>query len=251
MSTLAEQLSEAIRSPKSGSLALMPYVVAGYPEREGFAKTLSELSEVADAIELGVPFTDPMADGVTIQHAAHQALEGGASLRWILGMMAEAELKCPVVLMSYLNPLLAYGIRNLVRDSAEVGVHGFIVPDLPYEEGAELDRACDGSGQARIQLVTPVTPPERAARLCRASKGFVYAVTRTGITGGDVDLGSVGSYLDGLRDASDVPVCAGFGIASRADLELLEGHADGAIIGSALIRAIDAGQTPAEFMKSL
>ena len=251
MSTPAETLTAAIRSPKRGTLAIMPYIVAGYPSREGFAQTLKELSQVADAIELGVPFTDPMADGLTIQEAAAKALEGGVSLRWIIQMLGEVELDCPVVLMSYLNPLLAYGLRNLAHDAVEVGVSGFIVPDLPFEEGSELERWCDELGLARIQLVTPITAPERMRRLVQHSGGFVYAVTRTGITGGDVDSAGIGSYLDAIAEVSPVPVCAGFGISTRADLDNLRDHADGAVIGSAVIRAIDAGHTPADFVRSL
>lgn len=252
MTTPAQALTAAIRSPKRGTLALMPYLVAGYPEREGFAERLRNLSKVADAIELGVPFTDPMADGVTIQEAAHKALQGGVSVRWILQMLAEAApLECPIVLMSYLNPLLAYGLRQLVRDASEVGVNGFIVPDLPFEEGGDLERACSEGGLARVQLVTPITPPDRARRLCQASGGFVYAVTRTGITGGQVDLAAVGAYLDRLSEVSPVPICAGFGIATKADLDLLRDHADGAIIGTAVIRAMDQGIEPADFLERL
>lgn len=248
----SQALSAAIRSPKRGALALMPYVVAGYPSRDGFAATLRELSEVADAIELGVPFTDPMADGVTIRDAAAKALEGGVNLRWIFRMLGDAApLGCPVVLMSYFNPLLAYGLRNLARDAADVGVAGFIVPDLPYEEGGDLDRVCDEHGLARVQLVTPLTPPDRMRRLCHASRGFVYAVTRTGITGGDVDAAGIGPYLDAVTAVSSVPVCAGFGIQGPKDLAALQGHAAGAVIGTAVIRAIDAGQSPADFVRAL
>lgn len=251
MTTPAEALTAAIRSPKRGTLAIMPYLVAGYPSRDGFAETLTELSKVADAIELGVPFTDPMADGLTIQEASAKALEGGVSLRWIIQMLEQVELECPVVLMSYLNPLLAYGLRNLARDAVEVGVSGFIVPDLPFEEGDELEELCRQHGLARIQLVTPITGSDRMRRLTRESGGFVYAVTRTGITGGDVDSSSIGAYLDGITEVSPVPVCAGFGISTRADLDNLRDHADGAVIGSAVIRAIDAGHSPADFIRSL
>jgi tryptophan synthase alpha chain len=213
---------------------------------------LQALSNEVDVIELGVPFTDPMADGATIQHAAHVALKDGTTLRWILGMLGGvAPLGCPVVLMGYLNPFLAYGLRRLVRDAADVGVHGFIVPDLPFEEGGDLDRATADAGLARVQLVTPLTPKQRLRRLCEASGGFVYAVTITGVTGGRADLGKASGYLDTVREVSPVPVCAGFGIATATDVTNLVGHADGAVVGSALLRAIDAGQAPVDFMAGL
>ncbi len=245
-------LEAAIRTPKRGSIALMPYLTAGYPELQSFAPTVSRLAEVADAIEIGVPFSDPMADGATIQESSRVALENGVSLRWILAELGTLDgVAAPLVLMSYLNPLLAYGLRQVVRDAAQVGVTGFIVPDLPLEESSELRRLAGEQGLAVIQLVTPVTSPERRRRLVKQSAGFIYAVTVTGITGGSVPIDEVRSYLDTVRAVSELPVCAGFGIRTREHLAALEGHADGAIVGSALIDVMAGGGDVVGFLESL
>lgn len=247
----ANALTEAIRNPKNGDIALMPYLTAGFPDREAFADLLQRVSVEADVIELGVPFSDPMADGMTIQASSHAALEAGVSVRWILSMLDSVRLSCPVVLMSYLNPLLAYGLENLVADVRDLGVHGFIVPDLPFEEGAAFRGLCEAAGLARVQLVTPVTPEARLRRLCEASGGFVYAVTVTGTTGGQADLGGAYAYLDRVRGVSPVPVCAGFGIATAEDVAGLRTHADGAVVGSALIRSLAEGGDGAAFVRGL
>ncbi len=251
--TAAEALTAAIRNPKRGKTAVMPYLTAGFPERDSFGELLAAVSEHADAIELGVPFTDPMADGVTIQDASRDALADGATLRWILQMLGDTERQAPVVLMSYLNPLMAYGLLKLVKEADDVGVHGFIVPDLPYEECDEFRGLCMDHGMALVQLVTPLTPADRLRRLCRASAGFVYAVTMTGTTGGDAsgNAADIGAYLQRVSRAGELPVCAGFGIRDAADIAALEGKADGAIVGSALIRALQAGESGADFVAAL
>jgi tryptophan synthase alpha chain len=242
MTTPKERLAGAIRSPKGGrTVARMPYVVSGWPDKDGFSSFLDDVAEMADAIEVGVPFSDPMADGPVIAQAARQALESGVTLPWILEVIGERERAAPMVLMSYLNPLEAYGLERLVVDAKAAGVCGFIVPDLPFEEGDELQALCDDHGMGLVQLVTPVTPSERLRRLGRVSGGFVYAVTVTGITGTSAAEGTLGPYLSRVKGACDAPVCAGFGIKSRADIEALEGVADGAIVGTALIRQLAAG----------
>ena len=156
-------------------------------------------------------------------------------------------------MMSYLNPLLALGLDRLAVRSVEAGVAGFIVPDLPWEESAGFRAAVETSGQALIQLVTPATPDERLARLARASQGFVYAVTVTGITGGGAGLpADVSDYLARVRSASgSTPVCAGFGIRSAADVAAVGEHANGAIVGSALVEVLERGEDPTEFLASL
>lgn len=250
--TAAERLEQALRAPKHPERpALMPFLTAGYPQRDGFAALLGEVAEFADAIELGVPFTDPMADGVTIQGASHQALADGVSLRWILGMLRESSPQAPVILMSYLNPLLAYGLEQLVVDAAEAGVSGFIVPDLTYEESSPFRALVTAQGLALIQLVTPVTPPERLEQLCAASSGFVYAVTVAGITGADSLPTDLSDYLDRVRSVSSRPVCAGFGIRTAEDVLALTGHADGAIVGSALLDVLGRGEDPMAFLRGL
>ncbi len=233
--------------------ALVAFLTAGYPEPEGFLEVLSEVEEEADAVEIGVPFTDPMADGVTIQRSSQGAIEKGVSLRWILDQLAtKTQSSTPILLMSYLNPLLAFGYETLATRAWEVGVSGFIVPDLPYEESAPLKSCLDVHGLALVQLVTPATPPERLSKLCRASEGFVYAVTRTGITGGETQLpAGITHYLGAVKEISPVPVCAGFGVRSRDDVELIGQHADGVIVGSALVEALERGESPAGFLRAL
>jgi tryptophan synthase alpha chain len=200
-----------------------------------------------------VPFTDPMADGMTIQRSSQAALKQGVSLRWILAELAAMQRPAaPLVLMSYLNPLLQYGYARLAADAAAAGVCGFIVPDLPFDEGEELRAALGEAGVALIQMVTPVTTPQRLAQVCAASDGFVYAVTMTGTTGRNVAVpDSVVQYLDTVRRASPVPVCAGFGIRSRAQVERLRGHVEGVVVGSALVEVLERGEDPTAWLRAL
>ena len=234
--------------------AIVAFITAGYPERAGFLKVLRAVAGAADAVEIGVPFSDPMADGVTIQRSSQRAIEQGVSLRWIFDELArrDFELPAPILLMSYLNPLLAFGYEALARRAAEVGVSGFIVPDLPYEESAPLREALGAHGLALVQLVTPATPPVRLRILGANSEGFVYAVTRTGITGGQSSLpAELAAYLTSVKAATDLPVCAGFGVRSADQVAMIAKHADGVIVGSALIEVLERGDDPAEFLRSL
>lgn len=249
-----ERISEAIRAAAArGGPALVAYLTAGFPRRESFRGHVRALASAAEVIEIGVPFTDPMADGVTIQRASEAALAQGTSLRWILAELeALGETGAPVLLMSYLNPLLAFGVGTLVEGAARSGVAGFIVPDLPFEESTELRSALASRQIALVQMVTPVTPAERLARLCAASEGFVYAVTTTGTTGRNVAVpDEVLGYLDSVRKVSPVPVCAGFGIRSRAQVERLTGHVDGVVVGSALVEVLERGEDPAGWLRTL
>jgi tryptophan synthase alpha chain len=247
-------ITAAIRgATQRGRPALVAFLTAGFPSREQFRANLETISSAADVVEIGVPFTDPMADGVTIQRASHAALGAGVSLRWILKQLAEVNVRgAPRLLMSYLNPLLAFGLRDLPDAAARAGVAGFIVPDLPHEESAELAAALDARELALVQMVTPVTPAERQRTLCAASQGFVYAVTMTGTTGRTVAVpDEVIRYLDGVRAASPVPVCAGFGIRNREQVERLRGHVDGVIVGSALVEVLERRADPGVFLRSL
>jgi len=243
------------RDTKTGGRpSLVAFITAGYPEPREFLQVLRAVGSAADAVEIGVPFSDPMADGVTIQRSSQHAIEHGVSLTWILDELArrDFELPSPVLLMSYLNPLLAFGYERLAKRAAEVGVSGFIVPDLPYEESAPLAAALQPHGLALVQLVTPATPAERLLRLCAASQGFVYAVTRTGITGGESTLpAETAQYLAAVKAASALPVCAGFGVRRADQVALLGAHADGVIVGSALVEVLERRADPAVFLRSL
>jgi len=201
-----------------------------------------------------VPFSDPMADGMTIQRSSFEALKKGVSLEWIFDQLdtLRGELDTPLVMMSYLNPLLRFGYDALAERAVESGVCGFIVPDLPYEESADLRAALEAKGLGLIQLVTPATPEARLEKLADASRGFVYAVTITGITGGDTGLpADLAGYLDKVSRVSTLPVCAGFGIREASDVDNVGRHAAGAIVGSALVEVIERGESAATFLYSL
>jgi len=248
-----EQVSAAIRTAVRGAPALVAYLTAGFPRRERFREHVTALADAADVIEVGVPFTDPMADGVTIQRASLAALAQGVSLAWILEeLTALRGLRAPLLLMSYLNPLLAFGIARLADSAARAGVAGFIVPDLPLDESDELRAALEKSQLALVQMVTPVTEPPRLAQLCAGSEGFVYAVTMTGTTGRNVAVPEeVLAYLDRVRALAPLPVCAGFGIRSHEQVERLSGHVDGVVVGSALVEVLERGEDPGAFLRGL
>lgn len=250
---LRDTLSEAVRAAsKGGEPALVAFLTAGFPSKDRFREHLQAVAAGADVVEIGVPFTDPMADGVTIQRSSHAALAQGVNLRWIFSELEATRVKAPLVLMSYLNPLLAFGLEKLADAAARANVAGFIVPDLPLDEGADLRAALDAKGVAMIQMVTPVTKPDRLEQLCEASQGFVYAVTMTGTTGKNVSIpAEVVSYLDRVRSLSKTPVCAGFGIRSREQVELLRGHVDGVVVGSALVEVLERGGNPTEWLGTL
>ena len=249
-----ERLKRALaRDVGKGNPAVVAYVTAGFPEPREFLRVLRAVSSAADAIEIGVPFSDPMADGVTIQRSSQVAIEKGVSLTWILDELArrDFELTAPVLLMSYLNPLLAFGLDALAARAAEVGVSGFIVPDLPYEESGPLAAALEPHGLALVQMVTPGTPPDRLRRLTAASQGFVYAVTRTGVTGDGALPPETAQYLAAVKAVSSLPVCAGFGVRRADQVALIGKHADGAVVGAALVEVLERGADPAVFLRSL
>lgn len=237
----------------NGKVALVPFITAGYPEKDNFIDTLKSIAAEGDVVEVGVPFSDPMADGVTIQRSSHAAIAAGVSLHWIIDeLKAAGDIGAPVVLMSYLNPLLAFGFDELAEQAVGAGVCGFIVPDLPWEESKEFRASLDKYGLALVQLVTPATPDERLEMLCKGSQGFVYAVTITGITGGDVSLPpTVTGYLDKIKGYTNLPVCAGFGVRHAEQVKNLGNHASGVIVGSALVEKLEAGQNPASFLAEL
>jgi tryptophan synthase alpha chain len=248
-------IGEAIRNAKAGGRpALVGWVTAGFPRRETFIQQLSAIADASDVVEIGVPFTDPMADGATIQRASRAALAQGVSLKWILSELSgpRPKLRAPLLLMSYLNPLLAYGLDRLPDDAARAGVSGFIVPDLPFEECEDVRSALAARGIALVQLVTPVTPTERIQMLCAASSGFVYAVTMTGTTGKSFAVQEeLLEYFARVQRKSPLPVCAGFGIRSREQVERLAPYVDGVVVASALVEMWERGEDPVAFLRSL
>jgi len=250
-----ERIQAAIESAGAqGRTAIVAYLTAGYPDKDGFRGHLTRIAESADVVEVGVPFTDPMADGLTIQRASRAALESGVTLSWILDEIAALDppAAAPVVLMSYLNPLLAMGYETLAQRAARSGVAGFIVPDLPLDECGPLDEALAGQGLALVQLVSPVTSDERLAMAGRASRGFLYAVTVTGITGGDAGQGGdLAAYLQRVAQRSSVPVCAGFGVRTARQVDEIGRLVPGVVVGSALVETLERGEDPAAFLADL
>jgi tryptophan synthase alpha chain len=250
-----DTISASIEAARAGRrTALVGFLTAGFPRRASFHATLAAVAAACDVVEIGVPFSDPMADGATIQRASFAALADGVTLAWILESLGSLAVRpaAPILLMSYLNPLLAFGLERLPAAAAAAGVAGCIVPDLPFEESADLRAALDREGLALVQMVTPVTPQSRLERLCAQAQGFVYAVTMTGTTGKSVTVpDDVLDYMDRVKRASPVPVCAGFGIRSREQVQRLGKHVDGVVVGSALVEAIERGQDVTAFLAAL
>jgi tryptophan synthase alpha chain len=255
--TPAQQLADTLRAVRRERVALVTFLTAGFPSKERFRDDLIALASAADVVEIGVPFTDPMADGVTVQRSSFAALKQGVTLQWILDSLKTVpRLDAKLVFMGYYNPMLAYGLPKLARDAAAVGICGFIVPDLPIEESAAFDAALGEYGLAMIRMVTPVTPPARMQQLCRDAQGFVYAVSMTGTTGGSMS-GNAGvsaetiAYLDRVRALSPVPVCVGFGIRERAQIAALAPHVDGIVVASAVIEAMERGESGVDLLRRL
>ncbi|MEJ0099158.1 MAG: tryptophan synthase subunit alpha [Pseudomonadota bacterium] len=256
MSTPAQRLSDAIRAVRRERVAVVAFITAGFPSKERFAADLQAIAEEADVVEIGVPFTDPMADGVTIQRSSLAALAQGVSLAWILDTLKSLpKLKAQLVFMGYLNPMLAYGFDKLAADAAAAGVAGFIVPDLPIEESAEFEQALAPHGLALIRMVTPVTSQARLEQLARGAQGFIYAVSMTGTTGRSVGAGTVPGetleYLGRVRKLASVPVCAGFGIREHSQVAALAPHVDGVVVGSAVIEAMEKGASTVKLLRRL
>jgi tryptophan synthase alpha chain len=229
----------------AGRVALVPYLTAGYPEPAATAGLLARLVRAgADIIELGVPFSDPVADGPTIQRASMRALEHGVGMRQVLGELGRfrAAHDTPVVLFTYLNPVLRYGVDRFIDDAVEAGAQGVLITDLPAGADAAIEGALERSPLALIRLVAPTTPAERFAAIVRRSQGFLYYVARLGVTGAGESLREeLAAELAALRRASTLPVAVGFGISTPAHAAAVAGAADAVIVGSALIDALDRG----------
>jgi tryptophan synthase alpha chain len=231
----------------AGRAALIPYLTAGYPSADATREALAMMGEAgADLAELGVPFSDPLADGPVIQRASEAALRAGMSLERALGVVADARATVPVVLFSYLNPLLAYGFDALVRDAAALGVAGLLVTDLPAGQDPELARAVTAGGLDLIRLVAPTSTPARVPQIVADASGFVYVIARLGVTGprtGETDVAE--RVVRRVRDATDLPVAVGFGIRGPDQVRAIARFADGVVVGSALVERMAGGVEPA------
>ena len=229
---------ELLRS--SGRKALIPFITAGDPSLEATVPVMHALVAAgADVIELGVPFSDPMADGPTIQRSSEQALARGAGLRYVLQAVAEfrkQDAGTPVVLMGYLNPVEIHGNQRFASEAVQAGVDGVLLVDLPPEEAAETRALFTAEGLDLIALAAPTTSAERIGMICDTAQGYLYYVSFAGVTGaGHLDTQAAGERLHGLRARSQVPVVAGFGIKDAASAVAMAREADGGVVGSALV----------------
>jgi tryptophan synthase alpha chain len=226
-------------------LGLIAYLTVGYPSLEATPSLVEAAARSgADAIELGIPFSDPLADGRTIQAASQVALKGGATVGRALETAKAARMKTdvPLLFMTYLNPILAFGLDRFCRAASEAGVDGLIVPDLPPIESGELRRAADAGGIDLVFFVAPTSTAAGIVAACRAATGFIYCIAVTGVTGARTQLDAgVLPLIASVRPHTSLPVVVGFGISRPEHLRALEGHADGAIVASALLDAIAQG----------
>jgi tryptophan synthase alpha chain len=228
-----------------GRCALIPYVTAGYPTRAATGPLLDALAEAgADVIELGVPFSDPVADGPTIQRSSFVALEAGTTLATVFATLRAFRDRhdVPVVLFSYLNPVLGHGVAAFLRDAVRAGAEGLLLTDLPAGADFELERAFEEAPLSFVRLVAPTTPRERLLRIAHDAQGFLYYVGRLGVTGARSELrAETLADVERLRTEVGVPVAVGFGVSTPAQAAEIARVADGVIVGSALIDALDAG----------
>jgi tryptophan synthase alpha chain len=228
--------------------ALVLFVTAGHPSPARTPEILDLLADSgADVIELGVPFSDPLADGPVIQAASHAAIEQGADLAWTLDTLAafRSRRNVPVVLFSYLNPILRYGIDRFVADARRAGAAGVLVTDLPVGADPALERRFAEASLDLIRLVAPTTAPDRAAEIAAAARGFLYYISRTGVTGERAELArGLGEEVARLRASAAAPVAVGFGISSPDQATTVARVADGVVVGSALVRMLETATLP-------
>lgn len=228
-----------------GRPALIPYVTAGYPAKEATVPVLEALADAgADVIELGIPFSDPLADGPTIQQASFQSLEAGTTVRDVLADLAafRARRETAVVLFTYLNPVLRHGVRDFVRDAVEAGASGLLLTDLPAGSDAVLESEIIESPLDLVRLVAPTTPIERVPEIARGGSGFLYYISRTGVTGArEAVRDELEREVGAVKAVVDLPVAVGFGISTPAQAARVGAVADGVVVGSALVQALGSG----------
>jgi tryptophan synthase alpha chain len=223
---------------------LIPYVTAGFPSRDDTPALLRAAQDAGClAAEVGIPFSDPLADGPTIQRSGWRALRNGMTLRLALEQVAAARaagVTMPLAAMTYINPVLAYGVTEFARDAVAAGLDGLIVPDLPADEAGAVRDTLHEAGLVLIPLVAPTTPPARVASICAGAGGFVYCVSRSGVTGAqDVIAPEALRLLDTVHAVTSLPRALGFGLSRPEHIEALTGRAEAAVVGSALIDALE------------
>jgi tryptophan synthase alpha chain len=237
----------------------MPYYPLGYPNLETSIDVIEALAKNgADLIEVGLSFSDPLADGPVIQQATQVALEQGITIKKSLSAIKELRkrgVEIPLILMGYFNPMLAYGLEKFVRDAAEAGADGFIVPDLPTEESADFESALLAGANGRsplplVRMLAPTSSPDRMETIARSAQGFIYLVSVTGITGERKSIAEgLGDLISSVREHTSTHVCVGFGIGTPEQAKEVGQMADGVIVGTACVRTIGTSQTPVETAK--
>jgi tryptophan synthase alpha chain len=262
MGRISDRFDELRASGQNGGKALIPFITAGDPDL-GFTKALiSRLEEMgADLLELGIPFSDPMADGPTIQRASFRSLERGTTLRAVLRMVEEirGDVRIPLILMTYYNPIFAMGEEVFVEEAVRVGVDGVIVPDLPFEESSSLVKLTEEKPLDVISMLAPTSTQRRRKMYCAKARGFLYYVAQLGVTGARESIAEdLKEGIDPIRALTDLPVAVGFGIKTPEQARQVSRNCDGIIVGSALIDVLDSETDPeaklraaGEFVKSL
>jgi tryptophan synthase alpha chain len=241
------------RLKREGRRGLIPFITAGDPDIEITRALLVALARAgSDVIELGVPFSDPIADGPVIQRASQRALHNQVTFREILEVVADIrrEIDVPVVIFSYLNPLLQFGVKRFVAEAVRSGVDGVLLTDLPLEEASELSVELSANSLDLILLVAPTTTDERLRIIAEKAKGFIYAVSRTGVTGARTDLSNeVEDLVTRVRAVSDLPVAVGFGISNAEQVAQVWRYADAAVVGSAIVAEIERNAGRADLVQ--
>ncbi|XP_004289899.1 PREDICTED: tryptophan synthase alpha chain [Fragaria vesca subsp. vesca] len=245
-----------IKLKEQGKVALIPYITAGDPDLSVTAEALKVLDSCgSDIIELGVPYSDPLADGPVIQAAATRALARGTNLNAILAMLKEVipKLSCPIALFTYYNPIMKRGVGEFMSTIQDVGVHGLVVPDVPLEETVILRKEALKNNIELVLLTTPTTPMERMKAIAEASEGFLYLVSSIGVTGARASVNErVPALLREIKEATSKPVAVGFGISKPEQAKQVAGWgADGVIVGSAIVKILGDANTPEEGLKEL
>ncbi|MEK6690342.1 MAG: tryptophan synthase subunit alpha [Nitrospirota bacterium] len=232
-----------IRLKKKDKKALIPYIMAGDPDIKTTEELILEIERSGgDIIELGVPFTDPLADGPVIQKAHYRALKNKVTLKNILDLVKRIREKTtiPLVLMTYYNPIFKHGDEDFIKDAVTSGVDGVIIPDLPFEEARDFIKTSKMNGLDTIFLLAPTSTPERISMITNASRGFIYYVSITGITGAKIEgIDQIKNSLEKIREVTDKPIAVGFGISTAVEAKKISEWADGIIIGSAIVRVIE------------
>jgi len=223
--------------------AFIAYVAAGDPDFETCLDILKNLADAgADILELGLPFSDPLADGIVNQMAADRALKSGMTTKRVIELIARFREthETPIVLFTYLNPIFTYGFENFHRDAAKAGADGILLLDLPPEEAALTTELAGGHGLKHIRLIAPTSPQERIRLLAESAEGFIYALSRTGVTGSHgAPSANIAAQVANIKQFTDVPVCVGFGITTPAQAALVAEAADGVIVGSAIVKQVE------------